>query len=329
MRIGGSRSTADASPPPRPAREMIPYASWTGVRPPAGGTGGPPSTSPPSPPNSRPSSPSRTGSSEPIAIRPTNPKTQPFQYVRYIDPENRVALVKVYHHENYKDRPSDETIDIFLGGACGKTTWRDKIVIPNLVRLADSAYRANSASFKTLIVFNPQLPPGVDWKPEHAGIEDIVKSISRVRLFWLGRETRAIASMIETAEYARCDPRSLVVLLELINDSSNLTLDLAPAETILAKTTQLKDLARGREYLDRMLRSHGVPSSDQNTVSEDAFLRILERRGAGVGATQRVQGAGVGVPQHVPGAAWVGSLRNSSGSSSRSGRNLPSTVPGR
>ena len=78
-----------------------------------------------------------------------------------------------------------KAVDVFLGGACGATTWRKDIAIPYL--------RARGISF-----WNPQVD---DWHPGLIVEENFHKETSRILLFIVDGSTRGVASMIETAEF--------------------------------------------------------------------------------------------------------------------------------
>ena len=74
---------------------------------------------------------------------------------------------------------------VFLGGACGRTTWRTNIAIPILEKAG-------------IIYYNPQLREG-EWTPDHQYAEMVVKEAADVWLFVLSGETRGIASIGEVA----------------------------------------------------------------------------------------------------------------------------------
>jgi hypothetical protein len=81
-----------------------------------------------------------------------------------------------------------EAAAVFLGGACGSTSWRH-----------DSAIPALSAAGVTF--YNPQVGEG-EWRPEMVAEEALAKHAATVLLFVVGRETRATASCVEAAEFA-------------------------------------------------------------------------------------------------------------------------------
>ena len=89
-----------------------------------------------------------------------------------------------------------EILDVFLGGACGKTSWRKDIAIP--------AFDAAGISY-----YNPQVD---EWHPGLMAAENHAKDTARTLMFVVDSETRGVASMIETAEHiARATARVVLV----------------------------------------------------------------------------------------------------------------------
>eukprot|EP00049_Salpingoeca_infusionum_P002660 m.58726 g.58726 ORF g.58726 m.58726 type:complete len:104 (+) comp11715_c0_seq1:64-375(+) len=75
---------------------------------------------------------------------------------------------------------------VFLGGACGATTWRRDIAIPLLKKME-------------LNFFNPQVD---DWSPDLVAIEAKAKKDATVLLFVFDPSTRCLASLVEVAALA-------------------------------------------------------------------------------------------------------------------------------
>lgn len=136
---------------------------------------------------------------------------------------------------------------VFLGGACGTTTWRRDIAIPMLEQ-AGVTYH------------NPQLPPGA-WTEEHEQSDMAAKTAATVLLFVISAHTRGVASIAEVA-YLIGQGRPLALALEDIP---------AGAEGIAAD--ERSDLNRGRLFLRTMAGHHGVPVFD--TV-QDATAHAIE-----------------------------------------------------
>ena len=91
---------------------------------------------------------------------------------------------------------------VFLGGACNPTIWRSEIAMPMLTSAG-------------VTYFNPQTD---DWDPEFVQVEAMMKERAEMLLFVLTKETRGIASMIETAEYIK-DKRRVYVVIEEMSDA--------------------------------------------------------------------------------------------------------------
>ncbi|MBL7825125.1 MAG: nucleoside 2-deoxyribosyltransferase domain-containing protein [Saprospiraceae bacterium] len=126
---------------------------------------------------------------------------------------------------------------IFLGGTCGKTTWRTEIAIP-ILEAAGLPY------------FNPQLPEG-GWTPEYQYVEMEVKDRAEIWLFVITADTRGIASIGEVA-YRIGNGGKIALALEFIPEGG--LIDGAPVSQ-----KEADDINRGRIYLQAMAEVHGVP----------------------------------------------------------------------
>ncbi len=139
---------------------------------------------------------------------------------------------------------------IFLGGACGETTWRRDVAIPML--------EAAGISFH-----NPQLAPGV-WT-EADEIEDMrAKAEAEVLLFVISEATRGVASVAEVA-YLIASGRPLALCLRMIPGAS----------------PEIDDLNRGRIFLQTMAAEHDVPVfATEKDAAEYAISLVTRRRAA-------------------------------------------------
>jgi hypothetical protein len=128
---------------------------------------------------------------------------------------------------------------VFLGGSCNPTTWRVDEAIPCL-------------SAAGISHFNPQVD---NWSQELVLIESLIKCNCDTLLFVIDSDTRAIASMIEAAEYI-CQGRDVVLVVKQISsdDPSNPARvngePLGPA--------QVRDLNRARSYVTDVAQRHGL-----------------------------------------------------------------------
>jgi len=91
---------------------------------------------------------------------------------------------------------SRHNYDVFLGGSCNPTVWRQEIAIPFL--------KDNGITF-----YNPQT---TNWVPEMIELEHQAKQTSKLLLFVLNDRTRNVVSMIEVAYLAGAGRRIIPVL---------------------------------------------------------------------------------------------------------------------
>src|SRR4051812_32944898 len=126
---------------------------------------------------------------------------------------------------------------IFLGGACGVTTWRQKIAIPALESAGVTYY-------------DPQLGIG-EWTEACEKAEMQSKTDAEVLLFVINGETRGVASVGEVAYYLAAGRRLALVVTDVGQDDAIDGRVLSPAER--------DDLNRGRIFLRTMARRHEIP----------------------------------------------------------------------
>merc|ERR1711865_336133 len=152
-------------------------------------------------------------------------------------------------------------IDVFLGGSCNPTSWRQDIVIPLCQKWNISYY-------------NPQVE---DWYEELVAIEANAKENAKALLFVIDNQTRAITSCLEATEFI-CVGRvvSLVVSPDIAAASS---IDGEPV-----RPRELKDLNRARRYLCDVAHRHCVEvhkdvrsamSNIKGWFTEDSMEKML------------------------------------------------------
>ena len=124
-------------------------------------------------------------------------------------------------------------VDVFLGGACGKSNWRDQ-VIPFL-------------NERQITCFNPQVPSN-QWHEGLMAAELAAKETCSVLLFVIGRETRAVASIAEAAYY--------------IGRGRKVMLVLQPYPETMETLDECADLNRGRRYLREIAEEASVSIFD-------------------------------------------------------------------
>jgi raw len=124
--------------------------------------------------------------------------------------------------------------DVFLGGACSPTTWRQDIAIPRL-KAAGITY------------YNPQVDK---WYPTFIQIEARARTEACGLLFVLSGETRGVATLVEATE-GICTHQTVWLVIEDIHDG--LVID---GHEITGR--ELENLNHARQYLADVARRYGV-----------------------------------------------------------------------
>ncbi|MCA9357213.1 nucleoside 2-deoxyribosyltransferase domain-containing protein [Candidatus Nomurabacteria bacterium] len=157
--------------------------------------------------------------------------------------------------KNDSQKTTDQTNSkdqVFLGGSCDPTTWRQDIAMP-MFDNAGVAY------------YNPQV---ADWHSGLMALEAAAKEESNILLFVIDGQTRAIASILESVEYTMAG-RKVVLVINQVPDGTVIA-----GQVVTGR--ELKDLNRAREYLGELADRH-----DNVTVYEDvasAVQAILDDR---------------------------------------------------
>ena len=146
-------------------------------------------------------------------------------------------------------RSPDNHKRVFLGGSCNPTTWRRDIAIPILKR-------------NKITYFNPQVD---EWYPELEEIEANAKKKADILLFVIDDQTRAIASMVEAAQYIASGREVILV----ITPHTKITITYKDKSDVLKNVlsednnpfNEYKDLKRGRIYLEEFAKRHMKLSS--------------------------------------------------------------------
>ncbi|KAL3872381.1 hypothetical protein ACJMK2_040311 [Sinanodonta woodiana] len=125
---------------------------------------------------------------------------------------------------------------VFLGGSCNPTTWRADKAIP--------FFKDHEITF-----YNPQVQ---SWIPELMELEAQAKQMADVLFFVVDTETRAVASMIETAYLIACKRQVVMVIPEYQKPSVMIS-----EEKI--SDSELSDLERARLILTDLAERNSVP----------------------------------------------------------------------
>jgi hypothetical protein len=161
--------------------------------------------------------------------------------------------------------------EVFLGGSCGRTTWRKAIAIP--------ALRAAGVSY-----YDPQVE---DWNPHLMVLENLMKVCCSTLLFVIDAETRALMSMIEAAQYIP-EGRDVVLVVESLRAGTHIKSD-------IVSSSEAEDNNRARTYLLSIASLHQVPVF--STVRE-AVEHIAARRSERLAPSERPARNGVRAGLH-------------------------------
>ncbi|HMP50425.1 MAG TPA: nucleoside 2-deoxyribosyltransferase domain-containing protein [Candidatus Melainabacteria bacterium] len=149
-----------------------------------------------------------------------------------------------------------KSMEVFLGGACGRTTWRQDIAIPILEREKVSYH-------------NPQMGVG-EWTVDDEKGEMLTKDEAEVLMFVVSRETRGVAAVAEAAYLIGADVPTALCLqfMEAGTVIEGKTLDQYEAD----------DLNRGRVFLKSMAEKHGVPIFDTVEKCTEYAVELVRRQ---------------------------------------------------
>ncbi|KRY20501.1 hypothetical protein T12_3625, partial [Trichinella patagoniensis] len=131
--------------------------------------------------------------------------------------------------------------DVFLGGSCGATTWRQEL-IPHLRRLG-------------ITFFNPQRD---SWCEDMIKLEHDAKEKSRILLFVVDYRQRSLVTLIEIVYLAALRAPIIVVLPD--------------ERSFVAKPSEYYDRCKTVDFVRRVLHHHRVPTC----VSVDEAVTLIE-----------------------------------------------------
>jgi len=130
----------------------------------------------------------------------------------------------------------DEMVNqVFLGGSCDPTTWRQDKAIPFL-------------KDKGCAYYNPQVE---EWKPELMEIEAKAKLTSAVLLFVLDSQTRALATLNEVIEFVVRGRQKVIVVMDFVAPGTEIEgQEITPEEA--------QDINMARTQMAKHARDHGA-----------------------------------------------------------------------
>ena len=149
-----------------------------------------------------------------------------------------IRIVEAVSNRNIRALPgiSEPCVrDMFLGGSCGQSTWRQEIAIPELRKSGISYY-------------NPVM---LEWNRRYISMESSLRDNSRLLLYVITSTCRGVLSMVEAANYIGhgCN---MVLCIQHLEPGV-----VVEGESLSAKA--IKDYNRARCYLGDIANREGVP----------------------------------------------------------------------
>lgn len=158
----------------------------------------------------------------------------------------------------------DKKLQIFLGGSCNPTTWRQNVAIPFLEK--------NGISY-----YNPQVD---NWTPEAVNLERYAKQNAQVLLFVIDKQTRSTTSLIESAFMAG-ENKSLVLVIYpfeysivSLTDTSNQTSSCIETKNRLlsASLTRLNRDDQHNNELSSFVKKSSSSTTSSTLISNSSSL---------------------------------------------------------
>ncbi|XP_046986814.1 uncharacterized protein LOC124556841 isoform X1 [Schistocerca americana] len=142
--------------------------------------------------------------------------------------------------------------EVFLGGSCNPTTWRQDTAIPMLKRLGITYY-------------NPQVS---HWGPELIELEYQAKQNATVLFFVIDNQTRSIASIIEAAHISG-KRRKLILVIHTYQ---------GPGQKIWGEPIseeEYDDLTTGQMMLQDLVERQGIPVFESIPIALNCTAKVL------------------------------------------------------
>lgn len=142
--------------------------------------------------------------------------------------------------------------EVFLGGSCNPTTWRQDVAIPMLKSLGITYY-------------NPQVS---HWGPELIELEFQAKQNAAILFFVIDNQTRSVASMIEAA-YLSARRRKLILVIHAYQ---------GPGQKIWGEPItdeEYQDLTTGQMVLQDLVEREGIPVFESVPIALNCTAKVL------------------------------------------------------
>lgn len=146
---------------------------------------------------------------------------------------------------------------VFLGGACGRTTWRSDIAIP-ILEEAGVTYH------------NPQMGVG-EWTLDDEAGEMLTKDEAEVLMFVVSCETRGVAAVAE-ASYLIGANSNVAICLQFMEAGVEI-------EGKVLDQYECDDLNRGRAFLKSMGQRHNIPLFDSVKETTEYAIKLANSLG--------------------------------------------------
>ncbi|XP_018007285.1 uncharacterized protein LOC108665078 isoform X2 [Hyalella azteca] len=142
--------------------------------------------------------------------------------------------------------------EVFLGGSCNPTSWRQDVAIPTL--------RALGISF-----YNPQV---THWEEALLEREHQAKSSASVLFFVFDRRTRNVASMVEVA-YMAALPRKIILVLDTYPGPGHII------EGEPMSKREFEELSGGLNTVQDLVERRGIPVFSQLPHALSCTAKVL------------------------------------------------------
>nr|KAG5690921.1 hypothetical protein BaRGS_003412 [Batillaria attramentaria] len=147
---------------------------------------------------------------------------------------------------------NSDMFDIYLGGSCGDSNWREEIALP-LIKRHGLSYH------------NPHV---TEWFSRLIPMQVAEREKCRVMLYVITDSTRALAAMTEAAYYIGLGCRVVLCMQKLRPDST------ISGEEV--SKSALLDYNRGRAYLSDMGSREGVPEFDNIAEAVESAIAMVK-----------------------------------------------------
>nr|CAD7203151.1 unnamed protein product [Timema douglasi] len=142
--------------------------------------------------------------------------------------------------------------EVFLGGSCNPTTWRQDIAIPTLKSLGITYY-------------NPQV---AHWGPELIELEYQAKQNAAVLFFVIDNQTRSVAGMIEAAHISGRRQKLILVIHPYQGPGQKIW-----GEPI--SEDEFEDLSLGQTMLQDLVERQGIPVFENIPSALSCTAKVL------------------------------------------------------